>query len=108
MSNLAAALLLALACSVVWSSTSSAQQRGTRRPAPSGNAEWEGPLLAGRAIALFVFANGSLVAETQDDVQASDDGGQTWRRVTLPPANPSADTYTPQQRLVGGDPRDAR
>ena len=99
-----APVLLVLVWLTVPSATSWSQAGSSPADQPAGP-QWEGPLLTGPVSRLFAFASGTLLAQRPDDLQVSNDGGQTWEDVSLPPAGP------PRSRafgLLGVDPVDAR
>lgn len=78
------------------------------RGAPSA-AEWERTGLTEPTRALLTPASGAFLAQTASGLARSDDGGATWRSVSLPPGFP-IDRYRPGDRwrhgVVAVDPND--
>ena len=57
---------------------------------------------------LFVFRGGVILAQRPDDLQKSDDGGQAWHSVSLPPAGPPVFARHGAFGLVATGPGDPR
>ena len=64
------------------------------------NSDWTGPLISGSVSAIFTPASGALLVRTKDDLLQSDDGGQTFRSLPLPPDSRTG------ERFVSVDPTD--
>lgn len=107
-------LISTLALVVFWfatpAATVSSQDSSSPADAPAAP-QWEGPLLDGPVSNLITFANGTMLAQQSDNLQRSEDGGQNWSAISLPPAGPSDDPSTGRPGpfgLLGADPGNAR
>jgi len=60
--------------------------------------DWTGPLLPGPAMAIFTPSSGALLVRASDGLYRSDDAGQTFRPIALPPAP------RPVDRVISVDP----
>ncbi len=87
------ALLIAL-----WLAPASAQAQAGDDSATG--TDWVGRLVSDPVSAIFTPASGALLVRTGDGLLQSDDGGQTFRALPLPPTAAATD------RVIGVDPTD--
>jgi photosystem II stability/assembly factor-like uncharacterized protein len=66
----------------------------------ANDADWTGPLISGPVSAIFTPASGALLVRTKTGLSQSDDGGQTFHTLPMPPDS------RPGDRFASVDPLD--
>ena len=77
------AIVGVLACALLWAGTPIYAQSQDQ---PGAAADWQPAGLTEAVLQLFTPTTGAFFARTQTGLARSDDGGVTWRPVSLPPA----------------------